>query len=110
MPKKILELELELYTKNGESVLVDIGGSFIYETSVYLYYKNYFSLSNKKYFSSSKPIDGVVGSFFKTKNIQICSELYAAPKQWLIDNEFIRYVIPEKIKKVTNTKSKKDDK
>lgn len=110
MSKKISEIESELYIKNGEIILVDIGGSFVYETSVYLYYKNYFSLSNKKYFSSPKPIDGVVGSFFKTKNIEICSELYAAPKQWLIDNEFTRCVIPEKIKKVTKVKNKKDDK
>lgn len=91
-------------------MLVDESNRFIYETSVYLYHKNYFSLCNKKYFSSSKYIEGVVSSFFKTKNIQICSELYAAPEQWLIDNEFTRYVKPEKIKKITNVKIEGNDK
>jgi hypothetical protein len=96
--------------RHGETVLVEDSNTFVYETSVYLYHKNYFSLCNKKYFSSPKYIEGVIGSFFKTKNIQICSELYAAPEHWLIDNEFTRYVKPEKIKRITNVKTISNDK
>ena len=89
-----------MYVRDKEFVFTDT--SFIYETCVYLYHPGYFSLISSKYYSSSKEIKGVVESFFIKKNIEICSELYAAPEQWLIDNQFIRYIKPEKIKKITN--------
>ena len=92
--------ERTLYVKDKQTVLVDT--SFIYETCVYLYHKGYFSLINSKFYSSPKEINGVVESFFIKKNVEICSELFAAPEQWLIDNQFTRYVKPTKMKKVTN--------
>lgn len=97
----------KIYIKNGQSVMVDSSNLFVYETSVYLYYKRYFSLINKKYFSSIKEIDGVVGSFWKSKHIQICSELFSAPEKWLIDNGYILYqnLKDEKNKKLKNKKN-----
>ena len=99
-----------VYTKNGEFVLINKENLFVYECSVYLYYKNYFSLCNQKYFSSSKFIEGIVPSFKRTKHIQMCSELFSAPEQWLIDNEYTRYIKQEKIKRVRKIKVEGNDK
>jgi hypothetical protein len=97
------------YIKNGMTVLVDTENLFVYEVSVFVYYKNYFSLINKKYFSAPNEINGVVGSFFKTPNIQICSELFSAPEQWLIDNEFLKYIKPQKNGKQKTLSNKSSD-
>jgi hypothetical protein len=99
-----------VYTKNGEFVLVNKENLFVYESSVYLHHKNYFSLCNQTYFISSTFIEGIVSSFRRTKHIQICSELFSAPEQWLIDNEYTRYIKPEKIKRVRNVKVEGNDK
>ena len=87
------------YIKDGVIILLDPSDNFIYETSVYVHCKGYFSLCNKKYYSSIKELEGVVGIFNKTPYIQICSELFAAPEKWLIANGYIRYVEPKKIHK-----------
>lgn len=108
MKKEIVEYKT--YIKNGQTVLVDLLDYFVYETSMYLYYKNYFSLINKKYFSSNKEIQGVVSSFWKNSHIQICSELFSAPETWLIDNGYIKYVKPVKIKKLITKKIDTNDK
>jgi hypothetical protein len=96
-----------IYIKDKQTIQVDTENRFVYETSVYLFYKNYFSLCNQKYFSSKVEIKGVIGSFFKTRHIQLCTELIAAPEQWLLDNGFVKYIPEEKVKK---TKVKKIDK
>lgn len=98
-----------IYTKDKEFVLVNKENLFVYESSVYLYHKNYFSLCNQTYFSSTKFIEGVVSTFRKTKHIQMCSELFSAPEQWLIDNEYTVYTKPEKIKRIRNVKVKVND-
>lgn len=95
-----------IYTRNDQVVYVDPSNLFVYETSVYVYHKNYFSLCKQDYYSCPNEIPGVVGSFFKTPYIQICSELFSAPEQWLIDNKFNRYIKPKKIKKI-ETKTEK---
>jgi hypothetical protein len=92
--------EYTTYIKNGQTVLVDSSHLFVYQTCVYAFYKGYFSLCNSQFYSCHKEIQGVVGSFFKTPHIQICSELFAAPEKWLIDNEYVIYSRPEKISKV----------
>lgn len=102
MPK--IKVEYKTYVKGGQTVIADPSNSFVYETSVYLVNKGYYSLCNKKYFSSKNYIEGVVSSFNKTRHIQICSELFSAPEQWLIDNEFIRYIKPEKVKRIKTIK------
>lgn len=97
---------MESYIKEGLVVLTSSSNLFVYETCVYAYYKNFSWLAKKEYYTSNKEIDGVVDSFYISKNIQICSELYAAPLKWLTDNKFIKY---EKTKKIKITKSKTKD-
>lgn len=104
------DLPHKVYIKDKQTVLVDISDCFVYETSMYLYYNKYFSLINKKYFSSKNEINGVVGSFWKNNNIQICSELFSAPETWLINNNFTRYIKIKKDKTVINKKIKLSDK
>ena len=60
---------------------------FIYESNVYLYQQNRFSLINKSYYKYSSELP-IVSSFWKSSNIEICCNLYAAPKNWLINNNF----------------------
>ena len=79
------------YIKNGQSVIADSSNLFVYETTVLVRFKNYYSMVNKKYYSSPKEIESVVGSFWKNKYTQICSELFSAPEQWLIDNGYVEY-------------------
>lgn len=89
-----------LYVKGKQSAL--IACQFVYETHVYLRYKGYFSLVNSKYFSCNKEIENIVESFRINSHVEICTELYAAPKKWLIDNGYVEYQKPIKI-----TRSKK---
>ena len=103
--KKNTEIE-ELYVKQKSSVLV--GTSFVYETLVYLRLPTYCSVVNSKYFSSEKEIPNIRSVFRVSPNIEICSELYAAPKEWLIDNGYTLYQTPEKIKRVKKIKENKD--
>lgn len=93
-----------MYIKDKQIINVDPSQRFVYETSVYLYYPNYFSLSNQKYFSSLVEIKGVVGSFFKKKYIQLCTELIAAPEYWLLENNFVKYTPKVKKQKIINKK------
>lgn len=90
------------YIKNNQVVLIDSSEMFIYETCIFAYYKGYFSLCNKAYFSSLVEIKGVVECFWKTPHIQICSELFAAPEKWLIGNGYVEYIKPEKVKRTKN--------
>lgn len=92
------------YIKNGSAVLADPSNLFVYETSIYVCHKNIVCLIKKTYYSAPREIQGVVGSFYKTSNIQICSELYSAPESWLIENKFEMYSKP---KKITKSKTKK---
>lgn len=95
-----IKYQEEIYEKNGVFILKDTENRFVYQTHVYLYHKNYFSLIKNVYYSSSIEIKGVVGSFFKNKHIQIVSELYSAPEFWIKENDFKLYVPPEKIKRI----------
>lgn len=90
---------MEEFIKDGEVVLVNDKGLFIYETNVYAYHKRFFALCNSAQYSSKVAIEGVVKSFWKTSHIQICSSLFSAPEQWLRDNEYNRYTNPEGVKK-----------
>jgi len=81
-----------VYIKGKQTVILNTNNLFVYESCVYTHYDNYFALSNKKYFTSKTEIEKIKESFFKTKHIQICNELYSAPEKWLIDNGFIVYV------------------
>ena len=103
MPKKVI-VEYPTYIKEKQTILVDSGNVFVYEVTSFCYYDKYFALSGKKYFESAKEIQGVVGSFFKTPNLQICCELFSAPEKWLQINGFEKYIKPVKVKKEPKVK------
>lgn len=107
--KKDLE-EKVIYIKDNQTVLVDSDNLFTYESCTYLYHKNYFSICNSKYFSSPKEIEGVVSSFWKNSHMEICSELFSAPEQWLIENNYIRYIKTKPDKKTKTKKIESNDK
>lgn len=88
------EKNSQLYYKDKKGVL--ISNQFIYEVLVYIYFDNFMSLAESKLFYSSIEIKNVVHLTKISNNIQIECELYAAPKQWLLDNNYIKY---EKLKK-----------
>lgn len=91
---------MESYIKEGLVILASPSNLFVYETCVYAYYKNMSWLAKREYYTSNKVIEGVVDSFYISKNIQICSELYSAPLKWLTDNKFIKYEKTKKIKEI----------
>ena len=78
--------EREVYIKDDEVVYE--GNTFIYEVSVYSYFKNYFSLMNTTLYESPVFIKNVTRSFFVNKYTEICCELYQAPLEYLIKNNY----------------------
>lgn len=98
------------YIKDKQAVKVDSCNRFIYEVMVFVYYENIFSMAQHKYFSSETYIENIIESYYKSPNIEICCELYSAPKDWLIDNDFILYVEPEKKKRKNGRQKIKTDK
>lgn len=76
----------EVYIKDDEVVYE--GNTFIYEVSVYSYFKNYFSLMNTALYESPVLIRNVTRSFFINKYTEICCELYQAPLEYLIENNY----------------------
>lgn len=82
---------MNLYLKNKEAVLLDSENRFIYEVFVFVHFPGQTSMANHKYFISNKEIKGIIPSFYINKNIEIVCELYAAPKNWLIENEYTLY-------------------
>lgn len=96
----------ELYIKDSE--IIEVGDSFIYETFVYLRTKRRYMVVNSARYESFKPINNIVKNFRKTSNITITTELLYAPKNWLIEEGYVRYYKPEKMKRVKKLKEKKD--
>ena len=96
----------KLYMK--DSKIVSVGDSFMYETFVYLRTKLSCMVVNSAIFISEKEINNVVEYFRKSPHIEINSQLIEAPEQWLLDNGYFEYQIPEKIKRVRKTKPKED--
>ena len=95
---------LKQYVKNKEVVFMNNDNKFIYETNVYSYYNNFFCLSKSVQYISSKEIKNIVRSFWKTPHIQICTDLFCAPKWWLIENGYTLYT------DIKNKKNKKNEK
>lgn len=90
------------YSKNGEIIISNNQSVFVYETCIYVYHNNLFGLVNSELHTSSNPIPGIVSSYWKTRNIQICCSLYSAPEKWLQDNGYKRYVFNKKKRKKKN--------
>lgn len=84
------------YIKDKEAIRPDNCNRFIYEVMVFVWHSGIYSMVNHKYFHSDKEILGVVKSYFVTSEIEIYCELYSAPKQWLIENDYIEYIEPIK--------------
>ena len=96
----------KLYMKDRE--IVSVGNSFMYETFVYLKTKLSCMVVNSAVFISETEINNVVEYFRKSLHIEINSQLIEAPEQWLLDNGYFEYQIPEKIKRVRKIKIKED--
>lgn len=74
-----------VYQKGSE--IAYVGDTFIYESSVFLYYKNYAFLTNSSTYESKEPIP-ISETTFISKNVEIRNEIYQAPLNWLLDNGF----------------------
>jgi len=90
----------EIYVKGDQFVRIDECNRFIYEVSVYVKYQNIYSMVNHKYFSSDKEIVTFIDKVVINQFTTIYCELYSAPKEWIIENEFTLYIKPEKKKRV----------
>lgn len=95
----------KIYVKDDESILV--GNSFIYDVSLYIYHKNYFSLAEKKYFQSDKEIKNIVKSHRINQVYEMCCELAYAPEYWLIKKGFTIWEKPIKKKRIKKIKNEK---
>ena len=95
-----------IYYKKDTKETALVRHIFIYEVCINLYYKNYFSQIKNEIYSSPKPIN-FVPNVFINKHTQITCELYAAPLDWLVDNNFKIWVKPEKPKRICKNALKK---
>ena len=100
----------EIYVRNKETAFVNIGNKFVYEVTVFCHYKNYFSIIDRKYFSSNVEISNIVPHFFRDPHTEICAEIYSAPIYWLLENDFVKYVKPDKKVIINKIKTKKSGK
>lgn len=91
------------YVKDNKSVVLDSCGRFIYEVMVFVQYENIVSMARHEYFSSNIEIPNIIDSYNVNKYVRIECYLYSAPKEWILDNDFMLYVKPEK-KKIIKTK------
>lgn len=93
-----------MYVKNNQTVFIDPEERFIYEVYVFIWYENIRSLGNHKFFYSKVEIKNIIESYFINKYIEVYTVLHSAPKEWIIENDFILYVKPEKKKRKKNEK------
>ena len=90
----------ELYINKGRGVLLDTENRFIYEVMVYVMFEGIYMLVNSTLYASKTEILNIIDSYFINKHVELCCSMYAAPKNWLIDNEFVPYVKKKKVKKL----------
>lgn len=62
---------------------LEVKNRFTYESVVYSYNKNIVVIIDSAIYESDSFVDGIVGSYFITKNIEICTELIGAPLQYI---------------------------
>jgi hypothetical protein len=89
----------DLYIKDNKTVKLDSCNRFIYEVTVNACYNDIFSMIDHRYFSSNEEILNVIDSFYITPNMEICCELYSAPLNWLVENDYTLYIETEKKKR-----------
>jgi len=95
----------ELYVNKGQGILLDIEGRFIYEVSVHVIFNGVFILVNSTLYASKTEILNTIETYPINKHIELCCSIYAAPKNWLIDNNFVPYIKKVKIKKIKTSKN-----
>lgn len=100
-----------VYYSNGENILLcDTNNKFIYYSKVNFYSEGYYSMINSSYFSSSVFIPNVISSYFINQNVEKTCELFAAPKKWLVENNYKVCSKPERKKKSFKLKNKNNGK
>ena len=85
-----------LYVKKDKSVLVNTNKNFIYEVNIFCLYKSHYSIVNTAYYSCNKEIPNIVECFRRDSHTIIKCELLSAPFPWLLENQYIKYVKPDK--------------
>lgn len=103
-------MEENIYVNKRNSAFINTNRKFVYEVCVYCYYKNYYSIVNRAYYSSDVEITNYVRSFFRDPHTEIRCELYSAPLPWLLDNGYTKYQKPDKKKSTKKSKIKENDK
>lgn len=78
--------EKEVYIKDEDVVIV--GNIFTYEVSVFVYYDNYVCLVNTTLYESPIFIEKTIRSFFINPHTEIRCELYEAPLEFLLKENY----------------------
>lgn len=105
---------MKAFIKDGAVVLEDNCNRFLYEVFLFINFEGILSLGGYKIFSSEKELN-IIPSVKLSKYKEIICELYSAPKQWLIDNDFNEYNNEKRQlngpkRKNNKSKLRKDDK
>lgn len=100
----------EIYIKGKEAVLINKGNRFMYEVSVYCHYKSYFGMVDCKWYSCNQEIPGIVSNFKRDAHTEITCCLFSAPLPWLLSNDYIKYVKPDKKLIIKTVKTKQNGK
>ena len=90
------------YVKDDSVVLSCF--KFVYCTELYSYSDGTYFLLRKEYFSCESEIENIVSSYWIQPGLQFHCELYAAPKTWLLKNNYMLYVPTEKPKRIKKKK------
>ena len=94
----------DVYIKDDQSALINECGYFIYEVCTFVQFENVYNMANHRYFTSEKEIPNIIRFLKINSYIEVHCYLYSAPKKWLINNNFILYVKPEKKKRIIKNK------
>ena len=104
MPKE------EIYVKGNEAVLINKGNIFMYEVSVYCHYKSYFGIVESKWYTCNQEIPNIISNFKRDSHTEITCCLFSAPLPWLLNNDYIKYVKPDKKLIIKTVKTKQNGK
>lgn len=101
----------EIYVNKDDAVLINTNNQFVYEVCIFCRYKGYFGLMDNQLYTCTQEIPGIVRHFFRDAHTEIVCTLFSAPLPWLLNNNYIKYVKPDKkliikSKPVKNVKSK----
>ena len=86
----------DIYTDGDHFVLTNLNNNFVYEVIVFCRAKGYFAIMDREFYSSEKPIPNIVEHFYRDAHSEIVCTLLSAPLTWLLENDYIKYVKPDK--------------